>query len=121
MSNLEAIAQRYIASFNETDPVRRRSLIAELYATDGGYTDPNQDLKGPEQIEAFVSATQAHFPGWVFSLGGKVDAHHEQARFNWHATGPGETEPAYIGFDVLVTENDRVRQVYGFMDKVPAA
>ena len=69
----------------------------------------------------YRAATQTHFPGYVFSLGGPVDAHHQQARFNWHATARGESEPAYIGFDVIVGENDRVRQVYGFMDKVPTA
>ncbi len=121
MSNVEEIVKRYIASFNETDPVRRRSLIAELYTPDGGYTDPNHDLERPEQIEEFVAATQAQLPGYALSLGGPIDAHHQQARFNWHATAPGESEPSCVGFDVIVTDNDRIRQVYGFVDKVPVA
>ena len=49
-----------------------------------------------------------------------LDAHHNQARFQWHATAPDGTEPAYIGFDVLVTDKGRVRNVYGFLDKVPS-
>jgi hypothetical protein len=56
----------------------------------------------------------------VFSLGGDVDAHHNQARFNWYATPPGDSEPAYIGFDVLVAADGRVQSVYGFLDKTPA-
>ncbi len=44
----------------------------------------------------------------------------EQARFQWHA-GPADAPDAYIGFDVIVTEDGRIRSVYGFMDSAPAA
>jgi hypothetical protein len=120
MSNFEKIAEHYIASFNETDSERRRALIGQLYADDARYTDPGHDLDGPGAIDDFIAATQERFPGYVFSLASAVDAHHGQARFQWHATGPEEPEPAYIGFDVLVTDNGRVQRVYGFLDKVPA-
>ncbi|HEY7200896.1 MAG TPA: nuclear transport factor 2 family protein [Candidatus Dormibacteraeota bacterium] len=121
MQNLTDIVDRYIASWNETDGQRRRELIDGLYANDGGYTDPHVDLAGPDQIEEFVAATQARFPGYVFTLGSDVDAHHNQARFNWHATAPGAAEPAYVGFDVIATDGARVRQVYGFLDRTPSA
>ena len=119
MSPYEDIAQQYIATWNETDAQRRRRLIAALYTNDGGYTDPHVELNGPAQIDEFVAATQARFPGYVFSLGSPVDGHHWQARFNWRATAPGDSAPSYIGFDVITTAGDRVRQVYGFMDKAP--
>lgn len=119
MSNFDDIVRKYIATWNETDTARRRSLIDELYTADGGYTDPNVELSGPAQIEQFVAATQARFPGYLFTLGSAVDGHHAQARFNWHATAPGAEEPAYVGFDVIATDDGRVRQVYGFMDRWP--
>jgi hypothetical protein len=72
-----------------------------------------------EQIDEYVSRVQARLPGWVLSLGSAVDGHHSQARFNWHGTEPGDSEPAYIGFDVLATEGDQVRRVLGFMDRRP--
>jgi hypothetical protein len=115
------LAERYIESWNETDPGRRRALIDRLYAPDGGYTDPNVALRGRDEIEGFVADTQRRFPGYVFTVGGKVDGHHGQARFNWHATPPGGTKPAYVGFDVIVTDDGQVREVYGFIDRVPAA
>jgi hypothetical protein len=119
MSSYSQIAQQYIDTWNETDGQRRRALIDALYTEDGGYTDPNVELTGPAQIDAFIGATQAKFPGYVFTLGGAVDGHHSQARLTWHATAPGASEPAYIGFDVLATDGPRVRQVYGFIDKTP--
>ena len=121
MHSFDELAERYIASFNEADPARRRALIEQLYTEDGGYTDPQVEVQGREQIDAFIAAVQDQFPGWRFSLGGEVDAHHHQARFQWHATAPGAEDPAFIGFDVLVADDGRVRQVYGFLDKVPAA
>ena len=56
---------------------------------------------------------------FVFTLGGAVDAHHDQARFSWHLGPAGAAEPVVIGFDVAVVEQDRIGSVYGFLDKVP--
>ena len=41
--------------------------------------------------------------GVTFTLGGPIDA-----------------PDAYVGFDVIVAEDGRIRNVYGFMDAVPA-
>jgi SnoaL-like domain len=120
MTNAETLVDRYLDTFNETDAGRRRALVDGLYADDGGYTDPNVDLDGREEIDGFLGATQTHFPGYRFSLGGPVDAHHGQARFIWHATPPDAAEPAYVGFDVIVAAGDRIRHVYGFIDPTPA-
>lgn len=120
MGDFQDTAARYIASFNETDAERRRQLLGQLYTDNARYTDPAHDVTGPGEIDAFISSTQERFPGYVFSLASAVDGHHNQARFQWRATAPGEAEPAYVGFDVLVTDNGRVRNVYGFLDKVPS-
>lgn len=121
MSTTQTIVERYIASWNETDAERRRALIRELYTEDGGYTDPLVSVNGWEAIDATVAAAQGQFGGLVFSLAGPVDGHHDTARFAWHLGAPGAPEPVVIGFDVAVTADGRLRQVYGFLDKVPAA
>jgi SnoaL-like protein len=120
MRNFEQLASRYIETFNEADPARRRAALQELYTNDAAYVDPHHELTGPAQIDEFIAATQERFPGYRFTLGSPVDAHHDQARFNWNATAPGDTEPAYVGFDVIVADDGRVCNVYGFMDRAPA-
>jgi hypothetical protein len=120
MSHIDEIVHEYLDVFNETDQAERRVRLGELFAGDGTYTDPHVDLQGPEQIETFIAATQERFPGFRFTLGSEIDAHHNQARFQWHAAPAGVTEPTYVGFDVLVTDGGRVRSVYGFMDSAPA-
>ena len=65
-------------------------------------------MSGPDQIDAFTGAVQQQFPGYVFSLGSSIDAHHDQARFHWRATAPRTSEPAFVGFDVLIADGRRV-------------
>jgi hypothetical protein len=118
---MQEIVERYIDSWNETDPGLRRGLIDSLWAADGSYTDPLADVRGRDQIDAVVAAAQQQFPGLAFTLGGPVDGHHNQARFTWRL-GPRGGEPIAIGFDVLVLDGgDQIRAVHGFLDKVPAA
>jgi hypothetical protein len=118
---MQEIIERYLAAWNETDAAKRRSLVDEVWAPDGRYTDPLADVRGREAIDALIGAVQQQFPGFVFTLGGAVDAHHDQARFSWHLGPEGAPEPVVIGFDVAVVEQNRIGSVYGFLDKVPAA
>lgn len=120
MQDAEQLVTQYIETFNETDADRRRAMLNALYAPDCTYTDPHVDLEGPEQIDGFIEQTHERFPGVTFTLGGAVDAHHDQARFQWHA-GPADAPDAFIGFDVIIAEDGRIRSVYGFMDAAPAA
>lgn len=111
---------RYLDCWNETDPGTRRKLIDEVWAADAEYIDPMAQARGHAAIDATIGAVQQQFPGLVFSLAGEVDAHHQQARFTW-GLGPEGGEPLVIGFDVAVTDEDnKIRTVLGFLDKVPA-
>jgi len=117
---MQELVDKYIASWNETNPERRRALIGHLWAADGSYTDPLADVSGRDQIDAVIAGAQQMFPGMVFSLGGPVDANHNQVRFSWHL-GPAGAEPVVIGFDVAVVNGDgQLQSVHGFLDKVPA-
>ena len=120
MSDLQTLVERYIATWNETDPLARRSAIDGLWTEDASYVDPLAAAEGRAAIDATIAAVQAQFPGLVFRLGGPVDAHHNLARFTWYL-GPADGEPIVIGFDVAVADGDRIQSVHGFLDKVPAA
>jgi hypothetical protein len=117
---MQEIIEKYIATWNETDPAERRALIEELYAGDATYTDPLADLRGYAEIDAGVAGAQQMFSGMAFTLAGAVDANHNQARFTWHL-GPAGEEPVVIGFDVAVANAEgKLTSVHGFLDKVPA-
>ena len=119
MNATQILIERYIEGWNETDALRRRVLIEEVYAEHAVYTDPMVQARGWEAIDATIAAVQSMFPGHVFRLAGPVDAHHDMARFHWHLAAPGADEPLVIGFDVAQLDDGRIRQVLGFLDKVP--
>jgi hypothetical protein len=119
VSTTDTLVARYLQIFNETDETRRRALVDETYTEDCSYTDPLAAVTGRAGVSDFIGAVQKQFPGVVFALNGRVDRHHEQARFTWHAMAQGVLEPVAIGVDVVVLAGDRIRQVYGFLDKAP--
>ncbi|MFB4317777.1 nuclear transport factor 2 family protein [Actinomadura sp. 21ATH] len=119
MSDMNDLVERYLAAWNETGAAARQAVLAEVFAEDAVYTDPLVSVQGRDGLDATIAAVQAQFGGLVFSLGGPVDAHHDIARFTWHL-GPEGGEPVVVGFDVAVVGDDgRIRQVLGFLDKVP--
>ncbi|MBO3747741.1 nuclear transport factor 2 family protein [Streptosporangiaceae bacterium NEAU-GS5] len=121
MTDYAASVDRYLAAWNEADAETRTKLIAEAWTEDATYTDPLADVAGYEGIAAVIAGAQQMFPGLGFSRGEILDGHHDVVRFTWHLGLAGE-EPVVIGFDVATLADDgRVRHVYGFLDKVPAA
>lgn len=121
MTDFDDVARRYIAAWNETDPVARKEKVTALWTTGGTYTDPLADVAGHDGIDGFIAAAQAQFVGFEFRLLGPVDAHHDQARFRWEA-GPVGVQAPVVGFDVVATDAEgRLERVYGFLDKAPAA
>ena len=114
------VIERYIASWNQTEPQLRRKLVDEVWAQDATYIDPLAEAHGRDAIDATIAAVQAQFPGLTFTLLDSVDTHHRQARFTW-GLGPDGAEPLVVGFDVAVADSEgRLTSVLGFLDKVPA-
>ncbi|WP_228001093.1 nuclear transport factor 2 family protein [Nocardia australiensis] len=115
----ELVAQ-YLEVWNTTDAVARRTGIEAVFTSGATYVDPLAAVAGHDQLDAAIAGVQAQFPGWVFTLAGPVDAHHNQVRFTWEL-GPADGPAVVVGFDVAVIEGGRIANVYGFLDKVPAA
>lgn len=114
------LISNYLACWNETDADARRALIERHWSPAASYVDPMAAVAGRDDLNAAIGAVQQQFPGFVFTPVGDVDAHHNQARFQW-GLGPADAEPVVVGFDVVVTDADgRIERVLGFLDRVPA-
>ena len=113
------LTDRYLAAWNATDPAARRRAVEQAFTPDVSYVDPLGDVRGTEPLEAMIAAVQSQFPGFVFTLLGDVDAHHDVARFRW-GLGPTGQQPVVEGFDVVTTDGNRISTVTGFLDKVPS-
>ncbi|WP_340537767.1 nuclear transport factor 2 family protein [Nocardioides sp. GXZ039] len=117
---MNAIAENYIATWNERDPQRRADLLSKHWAPDCLYVDPLAVGEGREGMSGTIEAVHGQFPDFAFTLLGDADAHHRQLRFQW-GLGPVGAEPVVVGFDVVVVDDDdRIADVRGFLDKVPA-
>ncbi|KAA8887507.1 nuclear transport factor 2 family protein [Nocardia colli] len=117
---MNTIVAQYLEAWNTTDAADRKAAVARVFTETAGYTDPLMAVAGHDAIDAGIAAAQAQFPGWTFRLAGPVDAHHDQVRFTWEL-GPADAPAVIVGFDVAVIEDGRIANVYGFLDKVPAA
>jgi hypothetical protein len=107
----------YIAAWNETDPERRRALVAETFSEDARYLDPLMSGEGQDGIAAMIGAAQAQFPDHRFELSYGPDAHNDVVRFAW--TLHGADGPVANGVDFgTVAEDGRLRNVTGFLETV---
>jgi hypothetical protein len=110
------LAKSYIACWNETDPARRRSLIAETWTSDASYVDPMMKGEGREGIDAMIGAVQQKYPGFRFSLEGAVDAHNDALRFGWSLSSPDGAVVAY-GLDFgFIAADGRLSAITGFLE-----
>ena len=120
MLDAVVVADRYIALWNETDPERRRALIAEAWTGDAKYVDPVMQGEGHDQIDALIAAVHGRFPGHRFVLSGEPDGHNGRIRFSW-TLGVGGASTVARGTDFAVlAEDGRLASVTGFFDSVQA-
>jgi hypothetical protein len=113
------IVDAYLATWNAA-PAERERLLADHFSPDVTYVDPLAEVAGHAGMHALIDGVQTQFPGFVFTPVGAPDGHHDRLRFQW-GLGPAGADPVVIGFDVVVLdEAGRVRDVHGFLDRVPA-
>jgi hypothetical protein len=131
-----ALAEKYVALWNEPDADRRRRMIAELWAEDGRHIlQPPQEIRkiaaqpgiamtailearGYEQIEARAASAYEH---WVGSEGlsfrGRDDADRldDVVKLHWEAVAKDGTVVA-VGLTFLVLAADgRIERDYTFI------
>jgi hypothetical protein len=119
MSPVALLVDRYINTWNEADPARRRDLIRTTYADDACYRDPVLEADGHAAIDAMIRRVHERFPGCRFRLASGPDAHHGRVRFAW-TLAPEDAPPVVEGIDFATFAGDRLTSVTGFFDRVAA-
>jgi hypothetical protein len=116
MPDMHGVIDNYIAMWNETDPDKRRTLVAATVTEEAGYVDPLMTGDGIDGIDAMIAAAQQQFPGHKFTLSAGPDAHHDHVRFSWSLSADGG-EPIAAGTDfATIAADGRLRSVIGFLD-----
>lgn len=138
MDDPNELADRYVAFWNEPDPVRRRAAIAELWTEDGVHIlQPPQEMREiaarpgiglTARLEARGHAalddraTSAHdafiAPGeFSFRRRDNVERLADVVKFNWEMVSRNGTV-AGVGLEFLVLAPDgRIRRDYQFIER----
>lgn len=118
MTDITTVVDSYLAAWNETDPERRRALIADTWSEDASYLDPLMAGEGRAGIDEMIAGAQQAYPGHRFELADGPDAHHDRVRFTWHLRGPDGNGPVAVGVDFGTLAGDgRLRAVTGFLEQ----
>jgi hypothetical protein len=128
MKDINALAQRYIATWNERDPSKRLELVSETYTEDASYIDPVRNGQGHDRISTMIATVQQQFAAYVICLKGEVDAHNDRVRFQWEGTFQRETGGAqeapvhFVGTDFgIISSDGRFGSITGFVDQRPGS
>jgi hypothetical protein len=116
-TDIDALIDRYIAIWNETDPDARRTLIDATWAEDATYSDPALNGSGRDGIDAMTSGFQHAYPEHTFERtddGGLAGNEH---RFGWRLLTP-TGEVLLTGEDVYELRADGLLQsIVGAFDQ----
>jgi hypothetical protein len=119
MSTVESVVESYVATWNETDPARRKAGLAACCTADASYRDPVMSSDGHAGLDSMLAGVQAKFPGFVLKRISRVDHHNGVARFAW-SLGPPAGPSVVEGVDfVTLAPDGRMASVVGFIDKMP--
>jgi hypothetical protein len=120
-----ALADRYVALWNETDPQLRRKGVLELYLPDATYVFYRRNpIRGHQAIIDQMAYTQEIYRpmGYTFRSAHNAVGHHNLVRLNWVMVSIETGEMEMCGQDVLMLGDDgRIQTDYQFHDRLPSS
>lgn len=118
----DALADAYIAFWNEPDPAIRSALVKDLWAPGGGHADVHGVERGHAALLAEAENVVGAFAarGRPFRLAGPADGHHGAVRFDWTADEAGRRVASGSGL-LLLDGDGLIDRAYTFDDPRPQA
>ncbi|MGW5645509.1 nuclear transport factor 2 family protein [Saccharopolyspora sp. NPDC003752] len=116
--DIDQFVERYVAVWNEPDPVARRGAIASLWAEDGVEVIETAQFRGHDELEGRIAAAHEEFvrdAGFAFRAAGDASGHHDIITFTTHMVPAGGGDIAWTGRAVVVLGPDgRIRSDHQF-------
>jgi hypothetical protein len=97
--------------FNQRDPALRASAIAEIYADDVVWHEPDRIIRGRKALASRAVELQAETPGWVFRPAGPASVNDDIGHLAFQF-GPAGQPPASIGMDIARCRNGVIVELY---------
>lgn len=120
MSEVEKLAERYVAVWNETDPEVRRRAIVELWVPEGVHYVRTLVARGYDELEQRIVGSHeknVRDGGYRFRSSKNAQALRNAVKFNWEMVPAAGGEVAALGLEVLlVDEHGRILCDYQFIE-----
>jgi len=105
--------------FGESDPVRRRAAIDEIFCEDAVFYDPKGGIfRGPDEIDRVAGEVRATHRDFRYQPIAEPEETGNGGRVRWVEGRRGEA-PAYAGTDFIIARDGRIAALYLFFDKLP--
>jgi hypothetical protein len=118
MHDVQQLADRYAAVWNETDTERRRAAIAELWAPSGEHYTPTREVRGYAELEQRIIGSyekNVRDGGNRFRVVRDARGFRDVVTFRWEMVPAEREEVAACGQIVLLLDNEgRIRTDYQF-------
>jgi hypothetical protein len=119
MTDRQHQIDEYVATWNETDPGRRREMIEKIWTDDAYYVDRGAEARGIEQISANIDRIHRKFPDRIYGRISDIYNHRDRARFEWAIIDPAG-RPTFGGVAYAKFADDgRLRSIIGFFGPIP--
>jgi len=111
----DLLRRNLLEVFGERDPARRRTVIAQIWAEDGEFTDSHGRSIGHAAIDQAIAVLHARLPDFVFQERGAAQAFFGVGRVAWGFGLPGQA-PRVTGIDVIEVRGGRIQKLCAFLD-----
>lgn len=125
MDHSTDLADHYVAVWNESDAVRRRAAIAQLWVPGGEHFVRTLRAVGYEELERRVTGSHeknVRDAGYRFRRAGAAQRLHDSVMFHWEMFRPGHERAEALGLQFLrLAADGRIATDYQFILPAPAA
>jgi hypothetical protein len=104
--------------FGESDPVRRRAAIDEIFHEDAVFNEPKGGIyRGRDEIDRIAGMIKATHPEFQYRPISPPEETGDGGRVRWVSGSPGKP-PAYAGTDFMVVRDGKIAAVYLFFSLI---
>jgi len=103
--------------FNEPDADRRAAVIAENYAEDVVWHEPDKIIRGRKNLERRAEELRAENPEWVFRTAGPATELDDVGHLGFHY-GPVDQPPVASGMDIARTKEGVIVELYTIVTEI---
>lgn len=107
MIHPQQLAERYAALWNETDPMRRKTAIAQLWTAEGRHFVKTQEVCGHGALEHRVQTSHeknVRDAGYLFRISGDAQQLPGVVTFQWQMVVAATGEVMATGLEFLVLD-----------------